>query len=213
MSEAHRWQRCLASMRLSAEQQEVVLLSRRAHLHRMSAIYQERQALNMQVGGAGSTPGLAAKSNGAHNQGNCPHDLRPNPAVPRAHVQAMALMLPHAGRDPAGDTTVEGRLASMSRSGYLRVARASAELGDVLDKIKVGFMGTSFRHRVNQVSIDGCTVLYRYRWWYAGHVRVHLLPSRTLKLCCFVSKSNLPGPAPKKEKKLKPWPVAGQPPA
>lgn len=47
-------------------------------------------------------------------------------------------MLPHSSRNPAEDNTVEGRLASMSSSGYLPVAKSSAELGDVLDRIKVG---------------------------------------------------------------------------
>ena len=46
-------------------------------------------------------------------------------------------MLPHSSRNPAEDNTVEGRLANMSQGGYLHVARSSAELSDVLDKIKV----------------------------------------------------------------------------
>lgn len=98
-ADAARWAACLEAMQLSAQQQEVLLLSRRAHLQLMRTIYQERQALNM---------------------------------------RAMALMLPHASSNPAEDSTVEGRLASMSSGGYLRVARSSAELGEVLDQIKVG---------------------------------------------------------------------------
>lgn len=50
----------------------------------------------------------------------------------------MSLMLPHSSRNPAEDHTVEGRLASMSSAGYLPVAKSSAALGDVLDRIKVG---------------------------------------------------------------------------
>lgn len=50
-------------------------------------------------------------------------------------------MLPHTSRNPAEDNTVEGRLASMSSAGYLPVAKSSAELGDVLDRIKVGWGG------------------------------------------------------------------------
>ncbi|KAL4448105.1 hypothetical protein ABPG75_005324 [Micractinium tetrahymenae] len=52
------------------------------------------------------------------------------------NMQAMALMLPHSSRNPAEDNTVEGRLANMSQAGYLPVAKSSAELSDVLDKIK-----------------------------------------------------------------------------
>ncbi|PRW58753.1 hypothetical protein C2E21_2067 [Chlorella sorokiniana] len=92
-----RWQHCLDAMALTGEQQEQLLLNRRAHLQRMRGIYQERHNLNM---------------------------------------QAMSLMLPHSSRNPAEDNTVEGRLASMSSAGYLPVAKSSAELGDVLDRIK-----------------------------------------------------------------------------
>lgn len=46
-------------------------------------------------------------------------------------------MLPHSSRNPAEDNTVEGRLASMSSAGYLPVAKSSAELAEVLDRIKV----------------------------------------------------------------------------
>ena len=53
------------------------------------------------------------------------------------NMQAMQLMLPHTSANPAEDNTVEGRLSSMSISGYLDVARSSALLGEVLDKIKV----------------------------------------------------------------------------
>ena len=53
------------------------------------------------------------------------------------NMQAMQLMLPHTSTNPAEDNTVEGRLSSMSISGYLDVARSSALLGEVLDKIKV----------------------------------------------------------------------------
>ena len=61
------------------------------------------------------------------------------PRLPTSHppTQAMALMLPHTGH-AGGDSTVEGRLASLSEAGYLPVAKSSAELGDVLDRIKVG---------------------------------------------------------------------------
>lgn len=52
------------------------------------------------------------------------------------NMQAMGLMLPHSSRNPSEDNTVEGRLASMSQGGYLPVAKSSAELSDVLDKIK-----------------------------------------------------------------------------
>ena len=51
--ESARWQQCLEAMALTGEQQEQLLLNRRAHLQRMRAIYQERHNLNMQVGGRG----------------------------------------------------------------------------------------------------------------------------------------------------------------
>ena len=56
-------------------------------------------------------------------------------------LQAMSLMLPHASKIPGEDNTVEGRMANMSQAGYLPIARSSAELGEVLDKIKVGGVG------------------------------------------------------------------------
>lgn len=46
-------------------------------------------------------------------------------------------MLPHSGQAGRGDTTVEGRLACLSDAGYLPVAQSSAQLGEVLDRIKV----------------------------------------------------------------------------
>jgi hypothetical protein len=52
-------------------------------------------------------------------------------------VQAMSLMLPHAGRNPFDDGTLEGHSRGLSSGGYLAVARSSAELGGILDKIKV----------------------------------------------------------------------------
>ncbi|EFN57652.1 expressed protein [Chlorella variabilis] len=50
--------------------------------------------------------------------------------------EAMSLMLPHSSKNPSEDNTVEGRMQNMSQAGYLHVAKSSAELGDVLDKIK-----------------------------------------------------------------------------
>lgn len=47
-------------------------------------------------------------------------------------------MLPHAGRHPYDDGTVEGRMGGIASGGYMAVARSSAELGAILDKIKVG---------------------------------------------------------------------------
>lgn len=74
------------------------------------------------------------------------------PPTPRP-LQAMSLMLPHTSRNPAEDNTVEGRLASMSSAGYLPVAKSSAELGDVLDRIKVGWVGGwAGRAQVGKVS-------------------------------------------------------------
>ncbi|KAL4859779.1 hypothetical protein ACK3TF_000063 [Chlorella vulgaris] len=52
------------------------------------------------------------------------------------NMQAMSLMLPHSSPNPAEDNTVEGRMANMSSAGYLQVAKSSAELGEVLDRIK-----------------------------------------------------------------------------
>lgn len=49
----------------------------------------------------------------------------------------MALMLPHQSRNPYQDNTVEGRLQNISSCGYLAIARSNAELGVVLDKVKV----------------------------------------------------------------------------
>ena len=74
-----------------------------------------------------------------------PHAHTPPPTHPHPSLttpprcrQAMALMLPHSSHNPAEDNTVEGRMTSMSHSGYLPLARSSAELSNVLDKIKVG---------------------------------------------------------------------------
>lgn len=47
-------------------------------------------------------------------------------------------MLPHQSRNPVEDNTVEGRLSNISSAGYLAIARSNAELGAVLDKVKVG---------------------------------------------------------------------------
>ncbi len=44
-----RWRRVLRALRLSAAQAQQLLLLRQAHLGKMRGIYQERQALNMQV--------------------------------------------------------------------------------------------------------------------------------------------------------------------
>lgn len=44
-----RWRRCLDAMALTGEQQQQLLLNRRAHLQRMRGIYQERHNLNMQA--------------------------------------------------------------------------------------------------------------------------------------------------------------------
>ncbi len=49
----------------------------------------------------------------------------------------MALMLPQARQNPYDDGTAEGRRRGLSSSGYLAVARSSAELSEILDKIKV----------------------------------------------------------------------------
>lgn len=55
--------------------------------------------------------------------------------------QAMSLMLPHQSRNPAEDNTVEGRLQNIASCGYLAIARSNAELGAVLDRVKVSLRG------------------------------------------------------------------------
>lgn len=155
--ERQRWQNCLAAMRLSGQQQEQLLLNRRTHLQRMRAIYEERQSLNMQVRGS-----LGTLATSAHQGSSavCPGTLSgtcggrltacqwprlAGPPLARPHTsprlpprpQAMSEMLPHGGLAGGHDTSVEGRLACLSEAGFTPVAKSSAELGEVLDRIKV----------------------------------------------------------------------------
>ena len=55
----------------------------------------------------------------------------------RLNMAAMAQMLPSSGRfPPGGDASLEGRLAAVSTTGYLPMARSNAELAAVLDAVK-----------------------------------------------------------------------------
>jgi hypothetical protein len=93
-----RWRRALRALRMSAAQQEQLLLLRASHLVRMRAIYQERQELNMQVrkkgregrGGRGQVTGWLARVAWASV-------ARPDATPPGP--QAMCLM-PRHNRNP-----------------------------------------------------------------------------------------------------------------
>lgn len=70
-----------------------------------------------------------------------PDSLPRQPALIRlpapTPLQAMSLMLPRQSPLLQRDTTVEGRLASMSSRGYLAIAKANQELGELLDKVRL----------------------------------------------------------------------------
>lgn len=182
-SEQQRWEACLRAMQLSGEQQEHLLLSRRAHLQRMRTIYQERHNLNMQVRtGALCCPSRVqgCLDSMALFVGATTHTLFPCCALLRhrvlfhlvcdtsnlmgtnlpgiahqcAALQAPTLCTMHCslllvlaghGTDaaplqpqPRRGQHGGGAAGQHEPGGYLPVAKSSAELSDVLDKIKVG---------------------------------------------------------------------------
>jgi len=72
----------------------------------------------------------------------------------RLNLDAMAMMIPHTSKVPEEDSTLEGRMHTMSSGTYLPLARNNAELGAILDKIKDNLR----REQRSVMDLNCCTI-------------------------------------------------------
>lgn len=72
----------------------------------------------------------------------------------RLNLDAMAMMIPHTSKVPEEDSTLEGRMQTMSSGTYLPLARNNAELGAILDKIKDNLR----REQRSVMDLNCCTI-------------------------------------------------------
>ena len=72
----------------------------------------------------------------------------------RLNLDAMAMMIPHTSKIPEEDSTLEGRMSTMSSGAYLPLAKSNAELGSILDRIKDNLR----REQRSVMDLNCCTI-------------------------------------------------------